>query len=269
MSKATLPIGIFDSGVGGLTVAAAICRLLPHEHIVYLGDTARLPYGNKSVATVQRYAIKNAHFLLKQKVKALVIACNTASAMALEVLQGITDVPVLGVITPGAQAAVKASKSGAIGVIGTVGTIRSNAYQNAITALRPDARVVALPCPLFVPLAEEGFMHHKATELIARTYLTPLHHEDIDTLVLGCTHYPLLQHIIAEIMGPHIALVDSANTAALALHNALSTRELLTTARKPGARTFYATDISDRFQEIAQSFFGPGFGTLEHLDLTE
>src|SRR6058998_1896375 len=205
------PLGVFDSGIGGLTVARAVFERLPRESVIYFGDTARVPYGPKSPDTVRRYSGEILAYLLQRGVKAVVVACNTSTAHALGFLQERSSVPVVGVIEPGARAAVAATKTGTIGVIGTAGTIASGAYERAIKALRPDARVYSQPCPLFVPLVEEGWFEHPAAELIARDYLAPLQRAKVDVLVLGCTHYPLLKPLLARVMagGPDVKLVDS------------------------------------------------------------
>jgi len=212
--SSSAPIGVFDSGIGGLTVVHELIRQLPHESIVYFGDTARVPYGPKSPDTVRRYSREIAAYLTEQGVKAIVVACNTATAHALGTLRGELALPVVGVVEPGARAAVAATRTGRIGVIGTVGTIKSGAYERAICALSPTAQVVARACPLFVPLVEEGWVDHEATRLVAETYLEPLVKANVDTLVLGCTHYPLLKPLLRQVMGPDIRLIDSAEETA-------------------------------------------------------
>ena len=208
------PLGVFDSGIGGLTVARALFERLPRESVVYFGDTARVPYGPKSPETVRRYSAEILAYLVRRGVKAVVVACNTSTAHALEHLQAHSPVPVVGVIAPGARAAVAATQTGAIGVIGTAGTIASGAYTRAIQALKPGAKVQAQACPLFVPLVEEGWFDHPAAELIAREYLAPLVRAHVDVLVLGCTHYPLLKPLLARVMGKGVTLVDSAEETA-------------------------------------------------------
>src|SRR6266571_5391653 len=198
-SQQAKPIGVFDSGIGGLTVVQALMKRLPHENIVYFGDTERVPYGPKSNQVVREYAAQDTDFLVGHNVKMIVVACNTVSSVALEVVQKHSKVPVVGVILPGAKAAVRATTKKRIGVIGTIGTIASNAYTNAIRQFDSLATVVGQPCPLFVPLAEEGWIDHKATELIAKEYLFPLKLQKIDTLVLGCTHYPILREVIQHV----------------------------------------------------------------------
>src|SRR5207245_1515640 len=221
------PLGVFDSGIGGLTVARAVFERLPHESVIYFGDTARVPYGPKSPETVRRYSAEILAYLLQRGVKAVVVACNTSTAQALEHLTARSPVPVVGVIEPGARAAVRATRSGTIGVIGTAGTIASGAYERAIKALRPDARVHSHPCPLFVPLVEEGWFEHPAAELIAREYLEPLKRANVDVLVLGCTHYPLLKPLLARVMGSDVTLVDSAEETATAVSRELDRLSLL------------------------------------------
>ncbi len=258
------PIGVFDSGIGGLTVVAAIMRALPAERVVYVGDTARVPYGPKSPATVLRYSQQIVTFLLDQRVKAIVIACNTATAHALETLQREVPVPVIGVVQPGARAAVSTSRNRHIGVIGTSGTINSGAYARAIAALAPDAIVVAAACPLFVPLVEEGWIDHPATRMIAESYLAPMRDAGIDTLVLGCTHYPILAPVIAEVLGAGVTLVDSAAETALALRDVLAPRGLGASGSVAGlAHRFVATDGADAFRRLGQRFIGPALDRVE------
>ncbi|WP_411281155.1 glutamate racemase [Gemmatimonas sp.] len=220
------PIGMFDSGLGGLTVANALMRRLPTESLLYFGDTARVPYGPKSPDTVRRYALQIGQWLVQEGVKCIVVACNTATAHALEALQSSLSVPVIGVVEPGARAAVRASPVGPIGVIGTTGTIGSGAYVRAIQQQAPTARVLSAPCPLFVPLVEEGWVDHPATRLIAHDYLSPMREAQVDTLVLGCTHYPLLSSVIAAEMGPGVRLIDSAEETAAEVERILDDRGL-------------------------------------------
>jgi glutamate racemase len=237
---------------------------LPHERIVYLGDTARVPYGPKSPETVQRYSRQIASWLEEQGVKLIVVACNTATAHALDVLVAECRVPVIGVIAPGARAAVDVSHSGRIGVIGTSGTIASRAYHRAITALNADAVINGCACPLFVPLVEEGWTDHPATRLIAQTYLQPLMDATIDTLVLGCTHYPLLAPIIADVVGPDVTLVDSANETARAVETLLRELQLTTSVTvMPVEHRFVCTDAPDGFYRLAQRILGPVVNRVE------
>jgi glutamate racemase len=257
------PIGVFDSGLGGLTVAHAIMRQLPAESLVYFGDTARVPYGPKSPETVRRYSREIAAWLLDQGVKAIVVACNTATAHALPALRDELEVPVIGVVEPGARAAVRASRTGHIGVIATNGTIKSGAYVRAIHAVAPDAHVTALACPLFVPLVEEGWTEHAATRAIAREYLAPFMSDEVDTLVLGCTHYPLLKPMIAEIVGPRVRLIDSAEETAADTRRMLAETSLGAGAGE-GRYRFVASDDQQQFLTLGQRFFGD---TIEHVEI--
>jgi glutamate racemase len=256
------PIGVFDSGLGGLTVAHAIMRLLPAESLVYFGDTARVPYGPKSPDTVRRYSHEIAAWLLEQGVKAIVVACNTATAHALPMLEGELDVPVIGVVEPGARAAVRASRLGRIGVIATAGTIKSGAYVRAIEAAAPGARVTALACPLFVPLVEEGWTDHEATRAIAREYLAPFMNDEVDTLVLGCTHYPLLKPLIADVVGPRVRLIDSAEETAMDTRRMLAEYSL-EAASGQGSYRFVASDDQEQFLSLGQRFFGDTIESVE------
>lgn len=263
------PIGVFDSGIGGLTVARELMRQLPAESIVYVGDTARVPYGPKSPETVRRYSREIAAYLLTQGVKAIVIACNTATAHALATLRDELPVPVIGVVEPGARAAL-ADGAGApatsrrVGVIGTIGTVRSGAYERALRAIAPDVDVVARPCPLFVPLVEEGWLDHEATRLVAHEYLDPLREHRVDTLVLGCTHYPLLKPLIAAVVGPGVRLIDSAQETAAETGRVLGAAGLLRDGAGPPPRhRFVVTDAADQFSRTAAHFLG---APLEHVE---
>lgn len=250
-------IGIFDSGVGGLTVARELMERLPSESLVYFGDTARVPYGPKSPETVQRYAREAAHFLLSRGVKMVVVACNTATAQAGDILAGELDVPVVGVVEPGARAAVQASRTGRIGVIGTAGTIASGAYDLAIRRRRPDARVYAQPCPLFVPLVEEGWAEHAVARMIAGEYLAPLRAVDVDVLILGCTHYPLLRRVVSDVLGPGVTLVDSAAETVLEVQRILDELGLAHPYGGDAPRhAFAASDMPLRFKDFARSVLG-------------
>jgi glutamate racemase len=257
------PIGVFDSGLGGLTVAHAIMRQLPSESLIYFGDTARVPYGPKSPETVRRYSREICTFLLEQGVKAIVVACNTATAHALPALREELDVPVLGVVEPGARAAVRATLTRHIGVIGTAGTIRSQAYVRAIHAEAPEARVTALACPLFVPLVEEGWTNHEAAHLIAEEYLRPFVEDAVDTLVLGCTHYPLLKPLIGEIVGRSVRLIDSAEETAADTRRMLDASGLAATDGEPSYR-FIASDDPQQFLTLGRRFFG---GAIERVEV--
>ena len=260
------PIGIFDSGVGGLTVVRSMRHQLPKESILYLGDTARVPYGTKSPQVVERYALKCAQFLCNQGAKAIIIACNTASAVAVESVRAHFQVPVLGVIQPGAEAACQQSATGRIGVIGTQGTIESGSYQKAIVALRPDATLFTKACPLFVPLAEEGLHQHPASRLLAEEYLRPLCEQQIDTLVLGCTHYPLLQALIEDIVGPDVTVVNSASSVALAAQQMLQDASMESSGLA-GSHRFFSTDTPTRFIQVGQAFLGDSVEQVEVVDL--
>ena len=260
--RSAAPIGVFDSGLGGLTVAHAIMRQLPSESLIYFGDTARVPYGPKSPDTVRRYSREISAFLIEQGVKAIVVACNTATAHALPALRDELDVPVIGVVEPGARAAVRATRTGHIGVIGTAGTIRSQAYVRVIHAENPDVRVTALACPLFVPLVEEGWTNHPATHLVAEEYLAPFVKDAIDTLVLGCTHYPLLKPLIGEIVGRSVRLIDSAEETAADARRMLAANDLAA-ADGEGEYRFIASDDPQQFLTLGRRFLGSAIERVE------
>jgi glutamate racemase len=248
-------IGIFDSGVGGLTVLHAILGALPSEHLIYLGDTGRYPYGTKSAETVTRYSLENVDFLLEKGVKMVVIACNSSTAVALDALRERANVPVIGVIDPGARAAVESTRNGRVGVIGTEATISSGAYTQALRTLRPSLELYTRACPLLVPLAEEGWTDSDIARGIVDTYLASLARSGIDTLILGCTHYPLLKPVIGEVMGPAVRLVDSAEETARAVAAQLAA-DGLARAEGRGSTSFFVTDVPDRFVRIGQRFLG-------------
>lgn len=256
------PIGIFDSGVGGLTVTGAVFHTLPAESTIYFGDTARVPYGPKSPETVRRYSLEILHWLVGQGVKLVTIACNTSTAHALQALQAASPVPVVGVIDPGARAAVRASVTGRIGVIGTAGTIASGAYTRAIQALRPDAVVEARACPLFVPFVEEGWFDHPATELVAREYLAPLMAAKVDAVVLGCTHYPLLKPLLQRVLGPGVRLIDSAEETAATVGQLLRDQGLAAGSGKVTHR-FAVSDDPTRFVAVGSRFLGERLSEVE------
>jgi glutamate racemase len=258
------PIGVFDSGIGGLTVAQEVIRQLPHESVIYFGDTARVPYGPKSPETVRRYSREIAGFLRDEGVKGIVIACNTATAHALTALREELDMPVIGVVEPGARAAVAATNGGHIGVIGTVGTIKSGAYERAIRAIDPDVMITARACPLLVPLVEEGWTDHDATRLVIREYLEPLIAADIDTLVLGCTHYPLLKPILHEVLGSRVRLIDSAEETAAETARTLASKQLAAKPDADPAYRFVASDDPLQFLQLGQRFLG---GTMEGVEI--
>lgn len=248
------PIGVFDSGIGGLTVLREILAVLPAEDTIYLGDTARSPYGTKSAEAVTRYSFENVEFLMQRAIKMLVVACNTSSAVALEALREETPVPVLGVIEGGVRAALAQTRNGKIGVIGTEATITSGAYTRALKALRPDIEVYSRPCPLLVPLAEEGWLDGQIVRLTIETYLRSLKESGIDTLVLGCTHYPLFKNAIGAYM-KKVALIDSAEETAREAKKILSERSLCRKKRK-GRASFFVTDVPDRFIKVGSRFLG-------------
>ena len=258
------PIGIFDSGLGGLTVVKAIQRELPKERLVYFGDTARIPYGTKGPDTIRHYARQIVRFLIKrEKVKAVVVACNTSSAWALKDMRKEFTIPILGVIEPGAFAAVEVTRNGRIGVIGTEGTIQSGAYPEAIHHLMPQAKVTVKACPLFVPLVEEGKISGPVTETIAREYLRPLLRAGIDTLLLGCTHYPLLKKTLSKVAGKRVRIVDSAEETARSLHRNLDMHGIELSGH--GGGTYYVSDLSRKFKEHAQRFLGKHITKVEKI----
>lgn len=257
------PIGVFDSGVGGLTVVRALMERLPFENIVYFGDTARVPYGVKSVATIETFTGQITDFLLARDVKLLIIACNTMAAVAQHVVKQRAAVPVLDVIDAGALAAARQSPSGNIGVIGTPTTINSNAYARRIHALAPGARVYSQACPLFVPLVEEGWLDHPVTRLTAQEYLKPVLAEHVDTLVLGCTHYPLLKPLLRDVAGPGVQLVDSAITVAEQTARVLAEAGLANPGDVSAEARYFVSDVPLRFQTIGERFLGRTLGPVE------
>ncbi|MEZ4601584.1 MAG: glutamate racemase [Syntrophotaleaceae bacterium] len=261
-------IGVFDSGIGGLTVLKEILRFLPGEELFYLGDTARVPYGTKSPATVLRYAVEAAGFLVRRQVKMLVVACNTASSVAISELEQRYCLPVMGVIEPGARRAASVTRSGKVGVIGTEGTIRSGAYTRAIQALDPDIRVFPSPCPLFVPLVEEGWVDHQVAHLVAREYLEPLKDQGIDTLVLGCTHYPLLKTTLRQVLGDEVMLIDSAEETAHLVAALLGKNGFLRSAA-PGHPRYFVTDDPGRFTKVGGAFVGSLLQDVELVNLED
>jgi glutamate racemase len=261
------PIGLFDSGVGGLTVLRALEARLPDEHTVYLGDTARVPYGTRSGEVVTRYAMQCARVLAAQGIKAMVVACNTVSAHCLPALTEALPVPVLGVIEPGARAAAARTRGGAIAVLGTPATVLSGAYQAALRRLAPAAIVHARACPLFVPLAEEGWTEGDVPRLVAERYLGDLGRSGVDTVLLGCTHYPLLARTISQVVGPRIAVVDGAEATAEATLAMLSSRGLLRPATGPARHRTLCTDLPDRFAALAARFLGRAVDGVELVDL--
>jgi glutamate racemase len=266
MNKKKLPIGIFDSGVGGLTVFKEVISLLPGEDIIYLGDTARVPYGTRSPQTVIKYSQEITQFLLHQGIKLLVVACNTSSAVSLPSLQQQNEIPVIGVIKPGARRASEMTQNKRVGVIGTEGTVKSQAYEQAIQGVDQEITVFTRACPLFVPLAEEGWVDKQVTRLTAQSYLRPLREEAIDTLVLGCTHYPLLEGIIREITGDGVCLVNSAKETAKEVKKVLEEKGLIAHKQKHGSYHFYVTDNAERFIRVGERFLGRKLGPVKEIN---
>ncbi|MFA5073179.1 MAG: glutamate racemase [Nitrospirota bacterium] len=260
------PIGIFDSGIGGLTVFKEVSRLLPCENIVYLGDTARVPYGSRSEETIIRYSFECADFLLKQKIKILVIACNTVSSVNLAAIKQRLSIPVIGVIEPGAQAAVRATKNKRIGVIGTEATIMSSAYTKAIRSIDDTVEVFSTACPLFVPLVEEGWGESEIARLVAEKYLSLFVEKNIDTIVLGCTHYPLLKNVIKQVIS-RTAIIDSGVETGNALECILRNHSLLKTDQSQGQHNFFVTDSVKRFSIVGERFLQRRFNTIEKVTL--
>jgi glutamate racemase len=263
------PIGVFDSGIGGLTVVRQLIRHLPQEHILYFGDSARVPYGIKSPETVTRFALEAARFLTRREIKFLIVACNTASSMALPVLQRRFELPITGVIEPGAQAAVGTTRNKRIGVIGTVGTIASGAYERMIRNLDAACTVVEVPCPLFVPLAEEGWTEGEVVDQIGHIYLDQLRESGIDTLILGCTHYPLLKGTIAKVMGPEVTLVDTAEETVRQVREQLLQLDLLLPEGDVGRRRFFVSDIPAQFSQVGGRFLGQPLLEVEWVDQSD
>jgi len=262
-------IGIFDSGVGGLTVLKEVVKALPQEDTIYLGDTARVPYGTKSPETVTRYALQVTSFLVERDIKLLVVACNTASAVSLDALKNHFSIPIIGVIEPGAKRAVSVTRSGKVGVIGTTATIQSSAYSKAIKKIDRGIEVVTRACPLFVPLAEEGWVDNEVARLTARNYLQGLKDEGVDTLVLGCTHYPLLKGIIAEVMGDGVRLVDSAEETARTVAETLGAGDILRPSSEKGNHHFFVTDVPAGFIRVGNRFLGGRLGDVYQVNLED
>ena len=269
--KKSAPIGVFDSGVGGLTVAREIMRNLPNEDIVYFGDTARVPYGSKSKDTIIRYARQIINFLQTKDVKAIVIACNTASALALDTVQKEFDIPIIGVVEPGARAALTVTKTKKIGVIGTEATVKSSMYEKIMQGMNPEISVVAKACPLFVPLVEEGFKKHHVTEEIIDYYLASLKESGIDALILGCTHYPLLRSKIREYVGDQIALVNPAYETAMDLKKMLKECDMENPdiEKEQGAHSFYVSDAADKFRQFANSILPYDIELTRQINIEE
>jgi glutamate racemase len=258
-------IGVFDSGIGGLTVVKAILELQPNEPLIYLGDTARTPYGTKSAEVVCRYSFENTEFLVARGVKLLVVTCNTSSAVALEALRERHEIPVVGVIEPGASAAATVTRNGKIGIIGTEATIRSGGYTRALRRIRPDLEIYTRACPLFVPLAEEGWIDNEVARSTAELYLNSMRKSGIDTLILGCTHYPLLANVIRDTMGSEVILVDSATATANAVRAALETHGLASGGPSSSA-SFFVTDSPDRFVKVGSRFLGTSIDSAVQME---
>jgi glutamate racemase len=268
MSAAANPIGVFDSGLGGLTVLKEIMAQLPGESTVYFGDCGRTPYGSKSAETVIKYSRQNVRFLLEQQVKMIVIACNTASSFAFETISQETGIPVVEVITPGAQAAAQATRNGRIGVVATRGTVDSEVYMRAIRAeASPDIQIFQKACPLFVGLAEEGWWDHPVTRLAAAEYLRPLQEQSIDTLMLGCTHYPLLSTVIADIMGPNVRLINAGSRVAARVGQILHAQDLLNPAGAQPRHDYFTSDSVRQFEQLGSAFLGQPVGTVRRVDI--
>lgn len=270
-NKKDAPIGVFDSGVGGLTVAREIMRNLPREKIVYFGDTARVPYGSKSKETIIRYSRQIVRFLKTQEVKAIVVACNTASALALETIQGETDIPILGVVEPGAKVAARVTRNKKVGLIGTRGTVKSGLYKKTIQREDPQIEVIGQACPLFVPLVEEGWLKDSVTVEVAGRYLAPLLEQEIDTLILGCTHYPLLRSMLKELAGEKVTLVNPAYETAKALGRLLKERglEYQGKGEEEFPYRFFVSDEEEHFQEFANSILPYNVKKTEQIHIEE
>jgi len=260
-----LPIGIFDSGVGGLTVMKEIVALLPGENIIYFGDTARVPYGTRSRETVTKYSIENTEFLMSKGIKALVVACNTASSVSLAFLRKKFPVPVIGVVEPGARAAAAASKLKKVAVIGTEATINSRSYEEAIKAIDGSVEVSGIACPLFVPLIEEGWLDGEVVKLTAEKYLSSLRYNGVDSIVLGCTHYPMIKDVIKDVMG--VPLIDSAVETAKEVKRVLEEKGMLRQGGDGGSREFFVTDFPEKFSHVGENFLGHEILNISKVDL--
>lgn len=265
----TNPIGVFDSGIGGLTVVKRLEQFLPNENVVYFGDTARVPYGNKSNQTVIDYAKEDASFLIRKNVKIIIVACNTVSSVAISELRDKFEIPIIGMIEPGAKSAIENTKNGKIGVIGTYATINNKAYSKELKKIDKKLKVFEKACPLFVPLAEEGMINHPATKLIAEEYLSELKKNKIDTLILGCTHYPILSKVIQEVIGDEVTLIDSGTAASTLVEDYLNGRGLRNESHQSGKHDFYVSDLPTKFKNIADTFLGRHIEYLTKVNLEE
>jgi len=261
------PVGVFDSGVGGLTVVRQIFRKLPKEQVIYFGDTGRFPYGIRSAEVIKRFSRQNVNFLLEQKVKMIVVACNTASAQALDYIKKIFNIPMVGVIEPGAKAAASYTRNGHIGIIGTEGTIESSSYTKALLKINPRLKVFGLACPLFVALAENGYINKEAAYLIAEDYLRFMKQKKVDTLVLGCTHYPPLKNVIRKVMRKHVRLVDSAEETARPVKELLADLQLNSRAKKVKAHRFFVSDTPDKLKRMSRHFVGRQIKRVVRVDI--
>ena len=260
-------IGVFDSGIGGLTVVHALMKRLPKENILYFGDTARVPYGTKSAEVVRQYAMEDAQFLLQQGVKMIVVACNTVSAIAIDDLRANINVPIIGMISSGAGTASQKTRTKNIGVIGTLATIASDAYTRALQNIDPSYHVVSKACPLFVPLAEEGWGDHSVAQLVSDEYLSFYRQQQIDTLILGCTHYPILKNVIQKTVGPDVFLVDSGEAAAIEVEALLQEQDLINDSTDSPNYAFYVSDVPQRFRELGEIFLGKSFPRIIKVHL--
>ena len=262
------PLGVFDSGVGGLTVVRALRQLLPNESIIYLGDTARVPYGSKSPETIRRFALEDTQFLINQGVKAVVVACNTATAHALDALRATFRIPIFGVLEPGIAATLASPNCQRVGIIGTEGTIKSHAYQHHLALRRPDLQIHARATPLLVPFVEQGWLDHPALKLVLKEYLQPMLQRNIDTLLLGCTHYPLLIPVLQELVGDKVRLIDSASTCASHVRDELAAHQLLALASDtPPTLHIHLTDLSQQAEDQARQFLGLDLDAIHHASL--
>ncbi len=264
----TRAIGIFDSGIGGLTVVREMIHCLPHENIVYFGDTARVPYGTKSSETVKAFALQDIFFLLEQHVKILIAACHTVSSTVFDTLVSTMHLPMLGVVEPGVKAAAHATRNGRVGVIGTYATVASGSYESKLKAIRKDMHVISKPCPLFVPLAEEGWIDGEVPERVAQTYLAPIQDEGIDTLILGCTHYPLLRPVIERVLGEGVTIIDPAEEIAKLVAKRLHFLTMENQQKEPGRCAYYVSDIPHRFREVGEQFLGMPMTSVTRVEVT-